>query len=82
MGPIVQVAGALLVLAAFAGAQAGRLDRHAPAYLLLNLLGAAILAVDAWLEQLWGFFILQAVWALVSAWGLAQRRREPPPAPG
>ena len=62
-----QLAGALLVLAAFVLAQSGRLDSGAPAYLWLNLAGASVLAVDAWHSQAWGFLLLEGVWALVSA---------------
>ena len=40
-------------------------------YLLLNLLGSAVLAVDAWIEEQWGFLLLEAVWAVVSAVSLA-----------
>jgi hypothetical protein len=68
----VQIAGALAVLAAFALAQAGILDQRARSYLILNLTGAAVLAVDAWLGDQWGFLLLEGVWALVSAWGLAR----------
>ena len=37
--------------------------------------GAAVLAVDAYLEQQWGFLLLEGVWTIVSAWGLAMRAR-------
>ena len=71
MGPIVQIAGALLVLAGFALAQWGVLDGKSVRYLLLNLVGSAVLAVDAWIEEQWGFLLLEAVWAVVSATSLA-----------
>ena len=71
MGPIVQIAGALLVLAGFALAQWGALDGKSVRYLLLNLVGSAVLAVDAWIEGQWGFLLLEAVWAVVSAVSLA-----------
>ena len=36
----------------------------------------------AWEERQWGFLLLETVWTLVSAWGLAQvlRGRTPRPA--
>jgi hypothetical protein len=43
MEQLIQVAGAVLVLAAFTLAHAGRLDQHAPVYLGVNLAGSAIL---------------------------------------
>ena len=70
MGPVVQIAGALLVLAGFALAQWGVLDGKSVRYLLLNLVGSAVLAVDAWIEEQWGFLLLEAVWAVVSALSL------------
>ena len=75
MGQILQIVGALLILAAYTAAQAGRLDQRSYGYLLLNLLGSTILAVLAAVEQQWGFLLLEGVWALVSAWGLAARVR-------
>jgi hypothetical protein len=33
-----------------------------------------ILTVDAWRGRQWGFVMLEAVWAAVSAWGLVRRR--------
>ena len=70
MYQVVQIVGALLILAAFAAAQFGRLDTHSRLYLVLNLVGSAILAVLAWSDDQWGFLLLEGVWALVSAWSL------------
>ena len=70
-----QIVGALLILVAYAAAQFGAMDQHSRTYLVLNLLGSAILAVLALEEELWGFLMLEAVWAGVSAWGLVQLLR-------
>jgi hypothetical protein len=79
MEQLIQVAGAVFVLAGFTAAQVGRLDQHSPVYLGVNLAGSAILAVDAMLGHELGFLLLEGVWAAVSAWGLVQlaRRRAP-----
>ena len=71
--------GALLILAAFAAAQFDAMSPHSRLYLLLNLLGSAVLTVLALVEEQWGFLLLEAVWAVVSAWGLVQvlRGRQP-----
>lgn len=67
---VVEVAGALMILAAFALNQFAGLDRHGFPYLGLNLVGAAILAVVAAVHGQWGFLLLQGVWAVVALWGL------------
>ena len=70
MSQVIQIVGSLLVLAAFALAQQGRLDQRSRSYLALNLAGSAVLAAEAVAGQLWGFLLLEGVWAIVSAVGL------------
>ena len=72
---LIQVAGSLLILTGFAAAQAGRLSIDSMSYLVLNFVGSAILAVLAWIDQQWGFLLLEGVWALVSLWGVASKAR-------
>ena len=72
---IIQIAGSLLVLAAFVAAQLRRLKTDSWLYLVLNVVGSAVLAVLALLGQQWGFLLLEGVWAVVSAAGLVQKAR-------
>jgi hypothetical protein len=67
---LIEVAGALLILAAFALNQFAGLDRHGLPYLALNLCGAAILTGMAAAHRQWGFLLLQGVWALAALWGI------------
>ena len=72
MEQLIQIIGAVLILAGFAGAQFGRLDQKSVTYLLLNLVGSVILAVLAAVEHQLGFLLLEGVWSLVSLWSLIQ----------
>jgi hypothetical protein len=74
---VIQVVGALLILAAFAAVQFERMRPDSRLYLTLNLAGSAILAVLAVAAAQWGFVLLEGVWAIVSAWGLATALRSP-----
>ena len=75
MHQVVQVIGALLILSGFVLAQFRLLDPRSLWYLVVNLVGSAILTVDAWRQDQWGFFLLELVWAIVSVWGLLQLAR-------
>jgi hypothetical protein len=74
VGSFVQILAALFILAAFGLAQARVLSPQARAYLVLNVVGASVLAVDAYVERQWGFLLLEGAWALIAAAGLARRR--------
>jgi len=67
---VVQIIGALLILIPFAAAQFGWLGTTSLRYLVLNLVGSALLAWLAFAGEQWGFLLLEFVWALVSLWGL------------
>jgi len=79
--PFVQIGGAILILAAYVAAQFGVLRPDAVSYLVLNVIGATVLAADAWWGRQWGFLLLEGVWAVVSLGGLVaalRRSRRPP----
>ena len=80
---VVQMVGALLILAGFILSQRNLLDADSYVYLILNLTGAAILAVLAFQGQRWGFVLLEGVWTLVALVGLIARlvRKEPTATP-
>ena len=80
---VVQIVGALLILAGFILIQRNLLDADSYLYLIINLAGAAILAVLAFQGQRWGFVLLEGVWALVALAGLIVRlvRKEPAATP-
>jgi hypothetical protein len=75
MDQLIQVAGALLILAAFAAQQMGRMRADSRTYLVLNLVGSIVLTGLALHEEQWGFLLLEAVWAAVSAWSLVRLAR-------
>ena len=65
--------GGALILAAFIALQLGRVDAEDRRYQVLNLTGAIVLIAAALLAELWGFVVLNVVWAGASAWALAHR---------
>jgi hypothetical protein len=73
MEQIVQILGALLILAAFVLAQHGVLDTRSPAYLTLNLAGSTALAMLAARHADWGFLLLEGTWAVASLIPLVAR---------
>jgi hypothetical protein len=76
---LIQILGSCLVLTAFVAAQSGRVTSTSVSYLVLNLVGSAVLAVLAALHAELGFLLLEGVWAAVSASALmAERRRRRP----
>lgn len=77
MGQLIQVVGSVLCLAGFGLAQRGLLDQKSLTYLILNLVGSALLAGQAAYGHQWGFLLLEGVWAIVSAISLAHVLRTP-----
>lgn len=71
----VQIAGSLLILAAYVLSLAGRMRQSGYAYLLLNAVGSAVVAATAVIGSQWGVLLLEGVWAVVSCAGLARRLR-------
>jgi hypothetical protein len=67
---VIQVLGSLLILIAFVAAQRGALAQTSTLYLVLNLVGSAVLAVLAAGGKQLGFLLLETCWALVSLRGL------------
>ncbi|HEX9428456.1 MAG TPA: hypothetical protein VGA64_11795 [Candidatus Polarisedimenticolia bacterium] len=74
---IVSIVGAVLILAAYAAHQAGRLGRESSLYHLLNVAGGLILGAVAVHSFQVGFIILEGVWTVISLIALVRLHRGP-----
>jgi hypothetical protein len=75
MGQVVQIVGALLIVGADLAYTQGRLRLDSVQFLGLNMVGAAILTVIAFIDELYGFLLLEFVWTWVSARGFRRALR-------
>jgi hypothetical protein len=82
MDQVIQVIGALLILAAFTASQFDMLAVHSRTYLVLNVVGSAVLAYLAAIDSQWGFLLLETAWTLISLWSLSRVLRGLPVAGG
>ena len=73
--------GVTTLLIAFVLNQRGQLSERHPAFLAMNLVGAALCATSAWLVQFIPFVVLESVWSLVAGWGLWRWHRTRASAP-
>jgi hypothetical protein len=78
MYDVVQVAGSLVILAAFVAALGGRIRQSSYGYLAANAVGSAALTATAVIGREWGFILLEGVWALVSLWSIVRTARGRP----
>lgn len=69
------LAGAVLILMAYAGSQFGRLAPETRQYQLLNFLGAGALFVTAVAARQYGFILLEGSWTILSLMGLIKLAR-------
>jgi hypothetical protein len=72
-------AGVSLLLAAFLLNAAGWLSTATPAYLTLNLLGAALACLSSYMIDFLPFVLLEGAWAAVAMAGLARAAIASPP---
>lgn len=75
MTPMLQIVGAVLLLAGFVAAQLGVLHDSALPYLAINVVGAGALALVALREEEWGFLLLEGSWAAFSTAGVLRTVR-------
>ena len=73
---LLSLAGAILILGAFAAQQTKKLDADTAAYQLLNFIGGTLLCLTAIHERQYGFILLEGSWAVLSAWGLWKTLKE------
>ena len=70
LGDIAGLAGALLILGAYAGVQFKRLDPHGLIGLLLNLFGAGLVLVSLYFRFNLAAALLEAAWGAIALIGL------------
>jgi hypothetical protein len=76
VGPMIAdgagLAGALLILAAYAGVQLKRIDAHGAAGLAMNFAGASLVMLSLLVRFNLGAFLLEAAWAVIALFGLVR----------
>lgn len=78
---IVSIAGAALILAAYAAHQAGLTGRESTAYHILNVAGGLLLCLVAIETFQIGFIILESVWTAISLVALVRLLSRRPSSP-
>ena len=69
---VISVAGALLVLTAYAAHQLKRMHAETWAYQILNLAGGAMLFWAALTTRQAGLILMEGAWTVISMYGLVQ----------
>ena len=67
---ILSLAGAALILTAYAASQFGYMKQASVSYQALNLFGGAALCITAVETRQYGFIILEGAWTLLSGAGI------------
>jgi len=75
MDQVMSLAGALLILGAYAGHQMGLLSGCPRLYSAMNFVGGAALTIIAFQTSQWGFVLLEGAWAVLSIPSLIARQR-------
>lgn len=74
---LLSLAGAILILIPFAASQLGWMSTRSAGYQLMNLIGSLLLTIVAVVGRLYGFVLLEGVWAVMSLIGLVRVMRKP-----
>lgn len=75
LAEVAQIIGAVLVLTAFVVTQNGMGSPDSIYVLVLNTVGAGILAYLALVDSQWGFLVLEGVWSLLAGYNLLKALR-------
>jgi hypothetical protein len=75
MDQLLSLAGAVLILGAYAGHQAGLFTRRPRLYGAMNFVGGAVLTVIAFQASQWGFVLLEGAWTALSVPSMIARQR-------
>ncbi len=70
LNQLLSLAGAILILVAYAAHQAQRLETQTIAYQVMNLFGGLFLFIAALILQQYGFILVEGMWTLISVAGL------------
>ena len=73
-GELVGTLGVSLLLIAFALNLANKLSVTSTAYLVLNIIGAALAGISSYMITFWPFVVLEGVWTISSIVVLARTK--------